>query len=206
MKPAYPFGAEEPEKGHLQGRGRKVLHPGHPDVRSFLTAGCRYVGIRVLSVPIILSPPSSNHLRMFFPALFLPASQDLFKKHPASSWGFDPFKVGFLPCKKEGVTAQDYVSTPAGHVRRNRYSTQSSRLGDNICLHFMILGIEDPVLDPPGLQDPSQGLGTLYRSGPYQNGLSGLVGPFNIAATAENSPAAAEDPSGLSLVSSACGG
>ena len=55
------------------------------------------------------------------------------------------------------VRAVSYTHLDVYKRQGHRHRPQSASLGDDVGLHLVVLGVEDPVLDPPGLQDLPQG-------------------------------------------------
>ena len=51
-----------------------------------------------------------------------------------------------IPCEKLGVSAEQYVRSPPRHVGRYGYSFNPARLGDDLGLLSMLLGVENVVL------------------------------------------------------------
>ena len=71
--------------------------------------------------------------------------------------------VGLGPGQLLRVAAQDDVRAAPGHVRGDRHRAAAAGLGDDRRLAFVVLRVEDDVLDPGALEQPRQHLAVLDR-------------------------------------------
>ena len=79
-----------------------------------------------------------------------------------------------------GIASEHDVDAASGHVRRNRDRPELARLGDDVRLPLVLLGVEDLVRDPASLQDPGQPLRLLDRNGSDEDGLARRVPFFDV--------------------------
>ena len=61
-----------------------------------------------------------------------------------------------LPCEEVGIAAKQNVGTAAGHVRGHGYGALAAGLGHDKRLAFVILGVQNLVLDAHFLQESAQ--------------------------------------------------
>src|SRR4051794_23338938 len=74
-----------------------------------------------------------------------------------------------------GVAAEDDVDAAAGHVRGDGDGTEPARLGHDLCLTRVLLGVEYLVLDAALAHHPGQQLGFLDADRADQHRLAGSV-------------------------------
>ena len=78
------------------------------------------------------------------------------------------------------VAAQHDVGTTAGHVGGDGHGPQLARLGHDLGLFFMVLGVQDVVGDALFFQQLGQDLGLFNGDGAHQHGLALLVALLNL--------------------------
>ena len=67
------------------------------------------------------------------------------------------------------------VGSAAGHVGRDRHAARLARLGDDLGLDLVVLGVQDLVLDPLGLEQGAEPLRLFDRTGADQDRHALLV-------------------------------
>ena len=177
-EPAYPVGAEEAEKIILEGKVKGAA-PGIPlaaaSAPKLVVYAPGFVPLRADD----LETSKIDDRGMLPVALLFPVGEDLRKSLPVGG-EVHPLLPGLLLGQEDRVAAQDYIGPAAGHVGGDGNGPEPSRLGYDVRLHFMVLGVQDPVLDPPGLQDLPKSLGTLDGGGSYQDRLSRPVSLLHV--------------------------
>ena len=80
---------------------------------------------------------------------------------PSGTGLVDPFFFNIGTGQEFRVSTEQNIGPPAGHVRGNRHRTETTCLGNNICLSLVVDGIQDVVLDLFSLEESAQIFGLL---------------------------------------------
>ena len=80
-----------------------------------------------------------------------------------------------LPGEEVGVAPEQDVGAPACHVGGDGHRAQAARLGHNLGLPLVLLGVEHVVGDAPALQPGREGLGVLDGDCPHEHRAAHLV-------------------------------
>jgi hypothetical protein len=86
------------------------------------------------------------------------------------------------PSHRFGIAAQDDIRPASGHVGSDRHRAQPSGLRDDLGLAFVVLGVEDLVLDASPIEQRRQAFALLDRHGADQDRPSLALDVFDLRA------------------------